>query len=578
MTRTTKGGAWEGSTVAEAMHPICECHIKRPALWICLALAAVLAFCLLLWTTPYGIGVDPDSTVYLGVSESILKGDGFRIRGEPGATEAFLKGDRFQIDGEPMTHWPPGYPLLLALVGRLNGDQLQRARLLHAVLFAASTFLVGLAAYLIAGGSFLSTIASVLIFICSVDMLKVHTWALSEAPFIFFTVAAFVAVVLFVMTRHLLLLVLCSFLIGVSLIMRYVGLAVVPPIVVTLLLQRKPLRIRIRESSILIAIASAPLIAWLIRSIFVSNAIANRHFVFHPIDFEKMKQALRTLCHFWLPFEFGMLHGPLLLTALMLLMVVVFGLILYGFVIVTKNAFENIDRLDVGVLAQITLLSFCVTYFVFLLVSVSFFDAETPFNYRILSPVYVFGSMFLVSFICSLMKLGSKRWISYALIGLVIVSVFANGLRAVSSTRELRSDGRGYMARKWKGSETIAFVRSLPAGFTLYSNASDAIRFLAGRESKFLPRKIFSASLLANASFNRELSMMVHDVREGPAVIVYFNDNVRPWLLPETEIASLPGVYPILKFPDGSVYGRRDWEKPLAGQYWGSHKNRRASE
>ncbi len=532
------------------MHLDRKYDIRLP-LGLCLALTSVLAFCVVLWTTPHGIGISPDSAIYFGLSESILKGSGFTLQ------------------GRPVTHFPPVYPTLLALVGWLGPNHLQMARLLHAVLFAANTFLIGIAAYFFAGRCFAPTLAAVLLFISSGDVLKVHTMAWSEPVSIFFTLAAFVLVALFVVTRRLLVLLFSAIPIGLALITRYAAIPLIPPIILTLLLQRKSLRQKIKESLILVVIGSAPLILWLAHNVLVSSIATNRGLFFHPVTFQKMSQLPGALCHFWLPFESGILDNPLLYIALIIGIVVLSSLILYSFVFATKSAFQSEEELNLGVIAQIMLGSFCVTYFMFVLISVSFFDAKTPLDSRIMAPVYVSTILFLNSLIQNLLKVGRKRWISHALIALVILSIFVNGYRTFLLARDLSLGGeldiRGYANQAWRGSETIAFIRSLPDAFTIYSDRSEAILFFTEKNSKDIPGKTSPHSLVANASFNQQLAAMVEEVRQGRAFIVYFDkaltSGARWWLPRETELAALPDVHLVSHFSDGNVYGRKDWRR-----------------
>jgi hypothetical protein len=61
--------------------------------------SAIAASVILLWGTGiYGIGISPDSTIYIDVAKNLLAGNGF---------VAF---------SEPMTLFPPAYPIIYLLV------------------------------------------------------------------------------------------------------------------------------------------------------------------------------------------------------------------------------------------------------------------------------------------------------------------------------------------------------------------------------------------------------------------------------------------------------------------------------
>jgi len=68
--------------------------------------AAALAVAVALWaSSPYAVGVFHDDGVYAILGKSIATGQGYRFLHLPGAPAA--------------THYPPGFPLLLALVWKI---------------------------------------------------------------------------------------------------------------------------------------------------------------------------------------------------------------------------------------------------------------------------------------------------------------------------------------------------------------------------------------------------------------------------------------------------------------------------
>jgi hypothetical protein len=73
-----------------------------------LVLAGACASLLMLWITTYGLGISPDSMVYMETAKSILAGHGFFTGGLDVVNTR---------RGTPMTHFPPAYPLLLAGAG-----------------------------------------------------------------------------------------------------------------------------------------------------------------------------------------------------------------------------------------------------------------------------------------------------------------------------------------------------------------------------------------------------------------------------------------------------------------------------
>lgn len=65
---------------------------------------ALLGFAGLLYSTPGGIGLHPDSVVYIGVARNLLRGDGITFFDDAGDIAA-------------VTHYPPLFPMTIAAVG-----------------------------------------------------------------------------------------------------------------------------------------------------------------------------------------------------------------------------------------------------------------------------------------------------------------------------------------------------------------------------------------------------------------------------------------------------------------------------
>src|SRR6185436_3223086 len=80
---------------------------RRDREWIMLAIAAALTLAAaLVAIDPLPVGVFYDDAQYLILAKALASGDGYRFINLPGAPAA--------------THFPPGYPLLLALLWKLS--------------------------------------------------------------------------------------------------------------------------------------------------------------------------------------------------------------------------------------------------------------------------------------------------------------------------------------------------------------------------------------------------------------------------------------------------------------------------
>ena len=106
-------------------------HLKSNSVFlIALGLIALGAVGVLLYATPEGLGLSDDSIAYIAGARSMLNGEGYR--------EAWLASNG------PVTHFPPGFSSILALIGVSGLDPVRGARFLNALLFGASSFLLGI--------------------------------------------------------------------------------------------------------------------------------------------------------------------------------------------------------------------------------------------------------------------------------------------------------------------------------------------------------------------------------------------------------------------------------------------------
>src|SRR5260370_12545978 len=159
----------------------------NPAL-ILLILVTVSAAGIARWCMSSGVGVSPDSVIYLSAADSMIAGNGLKAI-------AFHYSPKIP-SGQPLVSFPPTYPLLLSLSGILSADRLNGARWLHSILFAGNVFLTGIIVYLSTNRSSLAAICGALLSFSSSAMLEIHTMAWSEPPFILFVLLAVLFLIL----------------------------------------------------------------------------------------------------------------------------------------------------------------------------------------------------------------------------------------------------------------------------------------------------------------------------------------------------------------------------------------------
>jgi 4-amino-4-deoxy-L-arabinose transferase-like glycosyltransferase len=498
---------------------------------ILVSVAFILSLLFILWSTPLGVGVSPDSVVYIETARNILSGDGV------------------VYNGRPLTHYPPTYPLILALGGLLSSDPVNGARLLHALLFGLNVLVIGLIAFWSTNKSVTASLTSVLFFLSSARMLDIYTWAWSEPAFILFSFLAFLLLALYISRSSKWLLFGASLFIAAALTTRYIAFTLFPPIVLTILLfGRKRFRDRISDCIILLAIGIIPLSVWLFRNTLLTNSIADRTLAIHPINFTHIRSLLTTTYDFWIPISCS---DCFVLSSI--LFPLAGGLAFVGYLFVVKN--EHRGKSSINSVIQTLLVFFAISYVLFLFASITFVDAHTPLDSRIMSPVYISGVIFLISVIWSVSRYSRNVAILWGFIFFSLILIGMNFRLTVLSAIHLRNQGKGYASITWRSSESIAFINGLPKDSIIYSNGPDVIHFLTQREAKFLPHEIDPATRAPNPDFGPKIEAMRADLIQNNAMIIYLDNITSRWYLPTKEELENSYNIPItLWLSDGAVY------------------------
>jgi hypothetical protein len=189
-------------------------------------------------------------------------------------------------------------------------------------------------------------------------------------------------------------------------------------------------------------------------------------------------------------------------------------------------------------------------------VSMSFFDAFTEFEYRILAPVGVFSIVLTISVCLKFATAADRTWVRWLSGAFVLSVLVANAPEQWRVVTDLHRNGYYYSARKWRDSETLAFVRSIPQSVTVYSDDPWAIGYLLGRRARLLPVKIYPMSLIPVQDFAQSTRAMCDEVARNGAIIVFLTQ--KPWYLPTAEeLQTACDLSITRRLPDGLVLGRK---------------------
>lgn len=478
-----------------------------PLLAVVLAAVAAGAF---VWATcAGGIRLTPDSLKYLLLARSLSQQRGFTIA------------------GEPVSHFPPGYPALLAATGISGPEDLEGGRRLQGVIFALSVLAAAALVRAAAGGAAVPAVVTAWLLAGSSPLVAAHAAVWSEGLFILLLLVAFNLLVRDARSAR----VVGAVFLGAALLTRYAGLAFVPSAAVAGLLAAAPdRRTRLRGGAELAAIALLPALAWMARNALVSASAANRSLSWHPLEAAQLRALGESLSLLWGrvgPF------GPAL-TAAALGGGLVFGRRLRG---------------GTGIAAPM-MAAGGVAYLGLLAVSLTSLDADTPLDTRLLSPLFVVSAV-LLSLSAEALSAAARRAARVALVLLALVNLWGT----VDEARGLCDDG-GFNHPYWTASPTLENVRSLPPGTRLRSNGPEIVAFLTGRDVLDVPGRWSRTSLREDPRFEGRLVALCAELGQPGHILVHLDGVGWRWELPAIEdIEVACGIGPWARFADGRVYG-----------------------
>lgn len=511
-------------------------------LLIFISLAAGLA---LWYATPAGLGLTNDSAAYIGGARSLLAGTGY--------SDVWLDSTL-----EAVTHYPPLLSLTLSGIGLLGLDPYRGARVLHILLFAANTGLIGLLGFRMAksqaAGIFLA-----LFFGTNAQLLRIHAQVLSEPLFLFFSLASFLACSVAIERQSALKtdnaknrpstsgyalrsgtgfwLLLTGFLTSLAFLTRYSGLALIATFLVAIFLFQPDWRSRFIRIAQFLAGAIPPIAAWFIHNSLVAESATNRGMQFNQIQISNIRTGLWNVADFLTPFQAW--QEWLFRSGVLSIFLAAVGLVLLAWL--AYRAYQTFFLKAVTNPFTFTTALYVFGYLGAVLFSMSFFDASTKFQHRILSPLYVSWMVLLVAILKSINTKETKgtkeeqekksvfirviRQIrvpfSLTLATLILVLSTFNFQQTLTELRQI--DGLGYASWRWRQMNVLAIIKDLPPDVAIYSNSPPAVYLVTGRASRVIPTRVNPVSGQERSGYEQALAEMRAELLAGRAVLALFD-------------------------------------------------------
>ncbi len=515
---------------------------RRDTLILLCGLAAV-AMAALVLATNRGAGLSPDTVTFAKAAQNLAGGRGLGL-GDVGA------------EVSPLTHYPPLYPALLGAIVASGHDMYAGARWLNVLCFGASVLIVGLAVYEATHHSQRAALLGALLMATSVDILRVYDYALSEAPFITLGAAALLLLAAYTERPRWWLLGGSGVAMAGALLTRYTGPALIASGALVLLFWGPgSVRARVARAAGLVTISCAPLTLWLSRNLRLAGSVTDRKLLFHPPNLEQVQDAALTITGWLLPSDV-LPRQYVLLGTVATAEVAVLGLMAMAVVRLRRVKPSPAMGVPTPKPARgLELLAlFIGAYWAEVLVSISFFDAHTPLNARILSPALVAVLVLAVGLAYELA--GYVKHLPAARTALLLVAVAYAGFYCIQGMRtvvDLHENGLGYTTPAWQRSKLIARVRKLPPGTVIVTNGPDVVYLLTGRYADTVPETADRLTRVENSDYPDSLSQVRKKLEAG-GVLVYFR-SIERWYLPtEEELRQALPLELEADYSDGAVY------------------------
>ena len=494
---------------------------------------------LVLANTPWGIGIWHDSVIYLDAADSLSKGLGLQWVGSGGALK-------------PLTHYPPGYPLALSLVGAIGADLVEGARWLAAALFGLNIFLLGFLLYRPTGSGSLATLGSLLA-LASPILLDVHLEAMSEPLHLMSLLLSVGLLAEYLRRGRRWILAAAALCAASAYLVRYVGISLVGAGLLALVFwPGRPRTRRIQDTLVFGTLSLVPVSAWYVRNVRLVGSATNRIWIYHPIQSQTLRDAADTVSSWLFPRTISLGIRALLILLVGAMILALVGLLAKRFLGTGTRVRSSAEQILLTWLGLLLLNA--LVYMGALLFSISFLDASTRLNNRILSPLYVMTLLAACLVLWGVLGTLLKPRAVAVVCGLATLAVMASyGVRSAALLAEMREIGRGFTGRSWKTSEAIHWLQEVGPNWLVYTNEAFPVRFLTDIPAFAVPEAFDPVQSQERVDYEVQTAAMSASLRKPDSALLLFKSRLAdPESVSVEEMAA--GLVLVHETPDAFVY------------------------
>ena len=435
------------------------------------SLVAALAGCILIYvfTSTNGVGISPDSIVYMSTARNLCNGLGF-----------------YEFTGYPMVDFPVFYPTFLSIILFISrSDVLVFAPVVNGILFGSVVFLSGyiLQKFVIAYRWYKWLILSIIIL--SPSLIEIYSMLWSETLFIFFTLLFFLAFKNYYRYHSLASLLLVAFVTALAFLTRYAGITLIGTGGLLLLVNvTSGWRKKITHLLIFSIVSISLVLLNLLRNAALTDTLTGKRQL-GITPFYKNVEYVGSVYSDWLAvFENHYQFAALLCILALFVFSVLF--LLQNFSMDHYHSYEKI------------LTAFFIVYSAFILISATLSRYET-INNRLLSPAYIpfiIGCSYLFPGWLNMIKQPWKKMLLVAGLLLLFFSIQFKQIQSdLSFFQDIKEDGiPGYAETFWQTSPVVQLMRSDTLlqrhSNRFYSNQNHAVYFFTGLKTETVPERV----------------------------------------------------------------------------------------
>jgi len=435
------------------------------------SLVAALAGCILIYifTSTNGVGISPDSIVYMSTARNLCNGLGF-----------------YEFTGYPMVDFPVFYPTFLSNILFISrSDVLVFAPVVNGLLFGTIVFLSGyiLQKFVSAHQWYKWMVLSIIVL--SPSLIEIYTMLWSETLFIFFTLVFFLAFKNYYSNQSLGALLLVSLIAALAFLTRYAGITLIGTGGILLLVNVKSgWRKKITHLLIFSIVSISLVLLNLLRNAALTGTLTGKRQL-GITPFYKNVEYVGSVYSDWLAvFQNHYQFAALLCILALFVFSVLF--LLQNFSMDHYHSYEKI------------LTAFFIVYSAFILISATLSRYET-INNRLLSPAYIpfiIGCSYLFPGWLNIIKQPWKKMLLVAGLLVLYISIQFKQIQSdLSFYQDIKEDGiPGYAETFWQTSPVVQLMRSdtlLQRHSNLfYSNQNHAVYFFTGLKTETVPERV----------------------------------------------------------------------------------------